>query len=66
MSDAYIEAHFDEIKNHASDIETRLFDTDNTIESLKFDNHYYMETFTRSGEQITVIDKDFWETLNDL
>ncbi len=66
MSDAYIEAHFDEIKNHASAIETRLYDTDNTIESLKFDNHYYMDAFTRSGEQITVIDKDFWETLNDL
>lgn len=66
MSDAYIESHFDEIKNHASSIETRLSDTDYTIESLKFDNHYFMDTFTRSGEQITVIDTDYWQTLNDL
>lgn len=66
MSDAYIESHFDEIKNHASSIETRLSDTDYTIESLKFDNHYFMDAFTRSGEQITVIDTDYWQTLNDL
>ena len=66
MSDAYIESHFDEIKNNASSIETRLSDTDYTIESLKFDNHYFMDAFTRSGEQITVIDTDYWQTLNDL
>ena len=66
MSDAYIEAHFEEIRNHASAIETRLYDTDNTIKSLKFDNHYYMDAFTRSGEQIAIIEKDFWQTLNEL
>jgi len=59
MSDAYIEAHFEEIRNHASAIETRLYDTDNTIKSLKFDNHYYIDAFTRSGEQIAIIEKDF-------
>ena len=66
VSDAYIEAHIDEIRNHASAIEKRLCDTDYTIESLKFDNHYYMDAFTRSGEQVTMIDTDFWQTVEEL
>ena len=66
MSDAYIETHIDEIRNHASTIERRLYDTGCTIESLKFDNQYYIDAFTRSGEQITMIDTDFWQTVKDL
>ena len=66
MSDAYIEAHIDEIRNHASNIEKRLYDTGLTIESLKFDNKYYIDAFTRSGEQITMIDTDFLKTLGEL
>ena len=66
MSDAYIEAHIDEIRDHASAIETRLYDTGCTIESLKLDNHYYMDAFTLRGEQITVIDTDYWQTIKDL
>ena len=66
MSDAYIEAHIDEIRNHASAIEKRLCDTDYTIESLKFDNHYYMDAFTRCGEQVTMIDTVFWQTVEEL
>ncbi len=66
MSDAYIEAHIYEIRNHASTIETRLYDTGCTIESLKLDNHNYIDAFTRSGEQITMIDTDFWQTVKDL
>jgi gluconate kinase len=66
MSDAYIETHIDEIRNHASTIETRLYDTGCTIESLKHDNHNYIDAFTLSGEKITVIDTDFWQTVKDL
>ena len=66
MSDAYIEAHIDEIRNHASAVETRLYDTDCTIESLKLDNHNYIEAFTLSGEKITIIDTDFRQTVKDL
>ena len=66
MSDAYIEAHIDEISNHASTIETRLYDAGCTIESLKLDNQYYIDAFTRSGEQITMIDSDFWQTVEEL
>ena len=66
MSDAYIEAHFEEIRNHASAIETRLHDTGCTIESLKLDNHNYIDAFTQSGERITIIDTDFRQTVKNL
>ena len=43
MTDAYIDAHFEEIRGHASDIETRMFDTDCTPESLKKDNQTFLK-----------------------
>ncbi|MBR5687307.1 MAG: adenylate kinase [Prevotella sp.] len=66
MTDAYIDAHFDEIIRHASDIETRLYETDCTYDSLKADNHHYIDAFTRDGEQITLIDNHFEETLKTI
>ena len=63
MSDSFIDAHFDEIRNHASDIESRLYDMDFTIESLKEDNHYYIEGFAQSGEQVMLIDTDYEDTI---
>lgn len=66
MSDAYIEAHIGEIRNHASTIETRLYDTGCTIETLKLDNHNYIDAFILRGENITIIDTDFWQTVKDL
>ncbi|MBP5688051.1 MAG: AAA family ATPase [Muribaculaceae bacterium] len=59
MTDAYIDAHFDEIKSKASCIEKRLSDNDCTINSLKADNHYYINGFNKSGEQVTIIDNDY-------
>lgn len=59
MTDAYIEAHFDEIIGHASDIERRLDDSGCTIESLKADNHRTIKGFQKSGEKITMIDSDY-------
>ena len=66
MTDAYIDAHIDEIKVHASDIETRLCDTDCTPESMKTDNHYYINGFSQNGEQVTLIDMDFNATIESL
>lgn len=66
MTEAYIDAHIDEIKSHASDVESRQYDTNFPIESLKIDNHYYIDSFTRKGEQVTLIDKDFMKTINSL
>ena len=66
MTDRYIETHFNEIKKHSSDIESRLDDTAYTINSLKADNQKYIEGYKRSGERITLIDKDYELTINDL
>ena len=65
MTDAYIDAHFEEIRGHASDIETRMFDTDCTPESLKNDNHYYIDTFEQNGEQVTLVDSSFFASIQD-
>ena len=66
MTDEYINLHFDEIKDHASDIEKRLHDTDVTPETLKSDNHNYVESFTHNGEKVTMIESDFEETVKTL
>ena len=66
MTDAYINAHFDMIKAHASDVETRLNDTDCVSESLKADNHYYINGFSQNGEQVTLIDDDYNATIESL
>ena len=65
MTDAYIDAHFEEIRGHASDIETRMFDTDCTPESLKKDNHYYIDKFEQNGEQVTLVDSGFFASIQD-
>ena len=66
MTDEYIDTHFDEIRRHASAIETRLHDTDFTPESLKADNHYYIDSFTRNGEQVTLIETAYEDSICDL
>lgn len=66
MTDAYIDAHFNDIKKHESDVETRLFDTDFTVSSLKADNHHYIYKFTQSGEFVTLIDDDYEKSVNTL
>ena len=63
MTDAYIDNHIDDIRKHGSDIETRLYDTDFTADSLKTDNHYYINSFSQSGENIMLIEDDFEETV---
>ena len=66
MTDDFIDAHFDEIKNHNSDIEKRLYDNHLTSHSLKSDNHYYIDGFTQCGESVTLIDSDYEETIKAL
>ncbi|MBP5409489.1 MAG: hypothetical protein J6Y46_04950, partial [Prevotella sp.] len=66
MTDSFIDAHTDDIKNHASDIETRLNDVDFTLESLKEDNHYYINGFAQYGEQVMLIDTNYEDTINTI
>ena len=66
MTDYFIDAHIDEIRNHASDIESRLYDMDFTSDSLKEDNHYYINGFAQYGEQVMLIDTDYEDTIKSI
>ena len=66
MTDSFIDAHIDEIRNHASDIETRLYDRDIISESLKEDNHYYINGFAQYGEQVMLIDTNYEDTIKSI
>ena len=63
MTDAYIDAHFDKIKRHASDIESRLDDSCCTIAALKVDNRNYIDGYRKIGERIVLIDTDYEQTI---
>ena len=60
MTDAYIDAHFDAIRAHADDIESRLDDTYCTADWLKAENRAVIAGFRTAGEAVTLIDTD-WE-----
>ena len=66
MTDKYIETHFDEIKGHSSDIESRLNDEDCTIDRLKEDNRKCVEGFQRDREQVVLIDDDYNKAIGAL
>ena len=66
MTDAYIDTHFDDIRDHGSDIENRLDDSDCTADWLKEDNRKIIEGFSKAGEQIILIDTDYESPISDL
>ena len=59
MSERYIEAHFSEIIEHESEIESRLVDSDCTMDSLKADNKRFIDGFKNAGEQVVLIDSGY-------
>ena len=66
MTDKYIETHFDEIKSHSSEIESRLNDDYCTIESLKMDNRKHIDGFQNVGEQVVLINTDYEQTIRTI
>lgn len=56
MTDAFIDANFDLIRHHSSDIESRLDDAGLTASFLKYENRRFMEGFENAGELVTIID----------
>ena len=66
MTDEYIDKHFDEIKEHACAIESRLDDTSCTIQSLKADNQAYIKGCHENGEKVTFIDSDYELTMQEI
>lgn len=65
MTDAYIDAHFDDIVRHGSDIEARL-DEDCTTEGLKRDNRMVREGCKQHGLPVVLIDVDYEQTMQKL
>ena len=63
MSDEYIDSHFEDIRSHASDIETRLDDSYCTIEQLKQDNRRIIDGYRSTGEEIILITDSYEDSL---
>ena len=66
MTDAYIDAHIDDIIKHGSDIESRLDDSYCTAGRLKEENRKVIQGFGRTGERMTMIDKDYESAISGL
>ena len=66
MSEEYIDAHFEEIRAHGSDIEKRLDDSYCTEEQMKRDNHRIIEGYRSVGEPVVLITKEYEDTIKRL
>lgn len=66
MSQKYIDTHFDEIKKHSCDIELRVSDISCTLENLKAGNLTYINGCKKNGEKVTLIDKNYNQTIEDI
>ena len=66
MTDSYIDAHFDDIMNHGSDIECRLDDSCCTANWLKEGNQKVIEEFGQAGERVLLIKEEYESAISDL
>ena len=63
MTTKYIDVHFDEIKAHASDIESRFQDEYITVQQLREDNQEYIRGCYENGESVALIDEDYEQVI---
>lgn len=66
MTDAYIETHFEDILMHGSDIEKRLDDSYCTVDVLKRDNHYFIDSCKKHNLPVALISYDYDSTIDAL
>lgn len=59
MTDEYIDDHYEEIVEHASDIEKRLDETYLSKELLKRDNRYYIDGCKKNHLPLCIISDDY-------
>ena len=59
MTEEYIKSHFDAIKTHESDIESRLIENDISIDGLIAETQRMITGFQDSGEQVVLIESDY-------
>ena len=66
FSDEFIDTHFDEIREHRSDIEARQDDGNCTIVSLKDDNRRYIDGFKTAREKVFLIKTDYEQMIQSI
>ena len=66
MTDAYIEAHFDDIRDHGSEVENRMNDSYCTADWIKSENRKIIEGFQRMGEPIILINDDYEKAMMEI
>lgn len=66
MTDAYIEAHFDDIRDHGSEVENRMNDSYCTADWIKSENRKIIEGFQRVGEPMTLINDDYEKAIMEI
>ena len=59
MSEAYIRAHFDDIRQYACVAEARLEDASFTMDEMLCDNAYYLSNRENYHAECILIDKDY-------
>ena len=64
MTEEYIDAHFEEIRNHASDIESRIDDSGCSLEWIKEENKRFLEGFKKTDEIVELIDSNYEKVTN--
>ena len=64
MTEEYIDAHFEEIRNHASDIESRIDDSGCSLDWIKEENKRFLEGFKKTGEIVELIDSNYEKVTN--
>lgn len=66
MTDNYIESQFSEIIKHGSDIESRLDDSDCTVEWIKAENQSFIKSFNSVDDQVVMIDDDYEKVIDSI
>lgn len=66
MTGRYIDAHFKDITEYGSAIESRLDDSECSLSGLKEDNRHCLEGFVQAGEQVVLIDDSFERAIEAL
>ena len=66
MTAGYIEGHYDEIIRHESDVESRLVESDCTIDGLKQCNEWFINSINDAGESVSLIQDDYEKALSGL
>ena len=66
MTDEYIKSHFDAIKTHESDIESRLIENDFSIDGSIAENQRMITGFQDAGEQVVLIKSDYEQRITEI